>query len=86
MPIQPAGAKGVKGNIILDERYKEGLTDLEGFSYIWLAYHLHQSIGFKMIVTPFLDTTTHGVFATRAPKRSNSISISVVRLLKIQNS
>ena len=40
MPIQPVGAKGVEGEIHLDEKYEEGLKDLEGFSHIVLIYHL----------------------------------------------
>ena len=36
-----------------------------------------------MEVIPFLDKSLRGLFATRAPKRPNSIGISVVKLLKI---
>jgi tRNA (Thr-GGU) A37 N-methylase len=31
-------------------------------------------------VIPFLDTTTHGIFATRAPCCPNAIGLSIVRL------
>ena len=41
MPIQPIGARGIKGEIHLKEEYKDGLKDLEGFSHIILIYHLH---------------------------------------------
>ena len=33
---------------------------------------------------PFLDNRKHGVFATRAPARPNSIGLSIVRLVKIE--
>lgn len=33
---------------------------------------------------PFLDTERRGLFATRAPKRPNSIGISVVKLVGIE--
>jgi tRNA (Thr-GGU) A37 N-methylase len=46
MPIQPVGAKGIKGEIHLKEEYKEGLKDLEGFSHIILIYHLHLCKGY----------------------------------------
>ena len=36
MPIQPTGAKGVEGKIVLDEKYAAGLMDLEDFSHIHL--------------------------------------------------
>ena len=83
MPIQPTGAKGVKGSVIIDPDYIAGLKDLEGFSHIFLIYHFHLSKGYSLEVKPFLDNNTHGVFATRAPKRPNPIGISVVRLLEV---
>lgn len=46
MPIQPTGAKGVKGTIKLDSSYEDGLNDLEGFSHIILLYNFHLSKGF----------------------------------------
>jgi tRNA (adenine37-N6)-methyltransferase len=86
MPIQPIGAKGVEGEIHLDEKYEEGLNDLEGFSHIILIYHLHLSKGYSLKVKPFLDTVKRGIFATRAPKRPNAIGMSVVCLDKIEGS
>ena len=86
MPIQPIGAKDVKGEISLKDEFKEGLKDLEGFSHIVLIYHLHLSKGYEMHVKPFLDNTERGVFATRAPKRPNSIGMSVVCLKKVEGS
>ena len=84
MPIQSGGAKGFQGKIVLNEDLAEGLTDLDGFSHIILIYHFHESMGFELLTTPFLDDTKRGVFATRAPKRPNAIGISVVRLLRIE--
>lgn len=84
MPIQPIGAKGVKGQIELKREYEEGLKDLNGFSHIILIYHLHLCNGHSLKVKPFLDNVKRGIFATRAPKRPNPIGISVVRLEKIE--
>jgi len=83
-PIQPSGAQGIIGTVEVYNEYLEGLQDLDGFSHIILIYHFHQSQGFKLRVTPFLDTLPHGVFATRAPQRPNAIGLSVVKLLKIE--
>jgi len=85
MPIQPAGAEGVRGTIDVFAEYLDGLADLDGFSHIILLYHLHKSEGFKLRVVPFMDTTARGLFATRAPKRPNSIGLSVVQLDKIED-
>ena len=84
MPIQPTGASGVQGQIEIFESYKDGLKDLDGFSHIILLYHFHESQGFKLTVTPFLDTESHGLFATRAPKRPNAIGLSIVQLDRIE--
>lgn len=84
MPIQSNGAIGVQGQIIVKEELIPGLTDLDGFSHIILIYHFHKSLGFELLVTPFLDDRKRGLFATRAPKRPNSIGISVVRLLRVE--
>jgi tRNA-Thr(GGU) m(6)t(6)A37 methyltransferase TsaA len=85
MPIQPAGAVGVKGTIEVFEEFRAGLKDLEGFSHIILLYVFHVSKGFNLEVIPFLDNVSRGVFATRAPKRPNPIGISLVRLDAIEN-
>jgi len=84
MPIQPAGAAGVEGTVEVFPEFVEGLKDLEGFSHIYLIYHFHQSNGYSLMVTPFMDTALRGVFATRAPRRPNAIGISVVRLKGIE--
>ena len=83
MPIQPAGGTGIRARVEVFPEYQDGLNDLEGFSHIILLYHFHRSKGFKLQVVPFMDSEARGVFATRAPKRPNPISLSVVRLVKI---
>lgn len=83
VPIQPTGAKGIKGTIEIADEYVEGIKDIEGFSHLILIYHFHLSKGYSLGVKPFLDDKVRGVFATRAPKRPNPIGISVVRLLGI---
>jgi len=81
MPIQPVGAIGVPGTIEVFEPYRQGLTDLDGFSHILLVYHLHEIKGFDLMVKPYLDNSLHGIFATRSPKRPNPIGLSVLRLM-----
>ena len=79
-PIQPAGARDVRGRIELDPKHVDGLKDLDGFSHIILVYHFHRTDGYSLHVHPYMDNTKHGVFATRIPGRPNPIGISVVRL------
>ncbi|MBN1959259.1 MAG: tRNA (N6-threonylcarbamoyladenosine(37)-N6)-methyltransferase TrmO [Desulfuromonadales bacterium] len=83
MPIQPSGAQGVAGKIEIDSDLVEGLKDLEGFSHIIVLYQFHQVTRTELSVTPFLDATAHGIFATRAPTRPNPIGLSVLALKSI---
>jgi tRNA-Thr(GGU) m(6)t(6)A37 methyltransferase TsaA len=85
MPIQPSGADGVRGKVILDSQFVSGLQDLEGFSHLILIYHFHLSPDHSLVVQPFLDEVPHGVFATRAPRRPNPIGFSVVRLISVNS-
>jgi len=85
MPIQPAGAIGVRGTVEVFEEYHAGLKDLEGFSHIILLYHLHCSNEFKLNIVPFMDVEPRGLFATRAPNRPNPIGLSVIQLDRIED-
>ena len=71
MPIQPVGARGIKGTVDVQDEYEDGLKDLDGFSHIILIYHFHLAEGCSLHVKPFLDDTPRGIFAVRAPKRPN---------------
>ena len=83
-PIQASGAEEAAGTVVVDPRYEEGLKDLDGFSHVILLYHFHLSKGCVLQVQPFLDDRLRGLFATRAPRRPNSIGLSVVRLLRVE--
>lgn len=83
MPIQPVGARGIRGTIEIRDDLREGLSDLAAFSRVILIYALHRCSGYSLTVTPFLDPAPHGIFATRSPKRPNAIGLSVVRLTGI---
>jgi tRNA-Thr(GGU) m(6)t(6)A37 methyltransferase TsaA len=84
VPIQPPAAESVAGTVEVDERFSDGLKDIEGFSHIILIYHCHLSKEPRLQITPFLDEAVRGVFATRAPTRPNSIGLSVVRLVSVK--
>ena len=84
MPIQPAGALGIKGTVKVFEEFQSGLKDLDGFSHIILVYYFHESKNYNLHVVPFLDSKPRGLFSTRAPNRPNNIGISTVKLEKIE--
>jgi len=81
-PIQPVYAQGCKGQVRIFEEFSAGLSDLEGFSHIYLLYHFHQASPARLLVKPFLQDAEHGVFATRAPCRPNAIGLSIVKLMR----
>ncbi|MGC9398641.1 MAG: tRNA (N6-threonylcarbamoyladenosine(37)-N6)-methyltransferase TrmO [Anaerolineae bacterium] len=83
-PIQPAAARGMRGRVEIETCYAPALKDPEGFSHLLLLYHFHLSSGYALQVRPFLDETPRGLFATRAPRRPNSIGLSLVRLARIE--
>jgi len=84
MPIQPIAAEGIRGYIELLPEYAAGLKDMEGFSHITLLYRFHKIEGYQLEVIPFMDTETHGIFSTKAPKRPNAIGISTVKLIGVE--
>jgi tRNA-Thr(GGU) m(6)t(6)A37 methyltransferase TsaA len=86
MPIQPTSQASQPGVVEIYPQYVEGIKDLDGFSHIYLIYHLHQAAAYKLNVIPFLDTQPRGLFATRAPCRPNPIGLSLVQLARIEGS
>jgi len=83
-PTQNYKSKAI-GKAEIYKKYQKGLKDIEGFSHLILIYKFHKSKGFKLLVTPFLDTQLRGLFATRYPRRPNQIGITVVKLLSRKN-
>jgi len=81
-PIQPVFSEECRGRVEVLPEYAAGLRDLEGFSHVYLLYHLHKAATPKLIVKPFLQNVERGVFATRAPCRPNPIGLSIVRLIR----
>jgi len=84
-PIQPTASVDNEGKVEIFPEFSDGLQDLGNFSHIFLIYHFHLSKKTSLKVKPFMDDNEHGIFATRAPSRPNSIGISIVRLNKIEN-
>lgn len=60
--------------------FEVGLTDIEGFSHLFVLWEFDRSDGFELVASPPSDNRTHGVFATRSPLRPNPIGLTVVEL------
>src|SRR5579885_1046175 len=59
-----------------------GLTDIEGFSHLFVIWAFDRSEGFDLFGPSPTDDRPHGVFATRSPRRPNPIALTVVELLR----
>lgn len=83
MPIQTAGAPDEPGTLDVFAEFAPALRDIGGFDYLILITHLDRAQE-RLEVVPFLDNTSHGAFATRAPARPNRLGLSIVKLLKVE--
>jgi len=76
------GAKHeAEGIIEIQPDLEQGLTDIEGFSHLFIIWAFHKADGCSLLGTPPSDNRPHGVFATRSPRRPNPIGLTVVELL-----
>jgi tRNA-Thr(GGU) m(6)t(6)A37 methyltransferase TsaA len=76
------GAKHeTEGVLEINPDFEPGLTDIEGFSHLYVIWAFHHSEGYSLLGTPPSDNRPHGVFATRSPRRPNPIGLTVVELL-----
>jgi tRNA-Thr(GGU) m(6)t(6)A37 methyltransferase TsaA len=71
-----------EGVLEIRAELEPGLTDIEGFSHLFVIWAFDRSEGCDLLVTPPSDNRPHGVFATRSPRRPNPIGLTVVELLR----
>jgi len=77
------GAKHeAEGVLEMRAEFEAGLTDIEGFSHLFVIWAFDRSQGFELVGRPPTDNRPHGVFATRSPRRPNPIGLTVVELLR----
>lgn len=77
------GAKHeAEGVLEILPEFEQGLTDIEGFSHLFVIWMFHQAEGYSLLGTPPTDDRPHGVFATRSPWRPNPIGLTVVELIR----
>jgi tRNA (adenine37-N6)-methyltransferase len=65
--------------------FKLGLTDIEGFSHLFVIWEFDRSRNFDLMGIPPFNDRPHGVFATRSPRRPNPVGLTVVELLCREN-
>ena len=70
-----------EGVLEIRPELEAGLTDIEGFSHLYIIWVFDRARGADLIAHPPSDDRPHGVFATRSPQRPNPIGLTVVQLL-----
>jgi tRNA-Thr(GGU) m(6)t(6)A37 methyltransferase TsaA len=71
-----------EGVVEILREFEPGLTDIDGFSHLYIFWQFDRASGFDLIAHPPTDEVRpHGVFATRSPRRPNPIGLTVVELL-----
>ncbi len=77
-----AGAQhNAEGVLEIRPELEAGLTDIEGFSHLYVLWIFHRADGYELASQPPNADGPHGVFATRSPRRPNAIGLTVVQLL-----
>jgi len=90
IPRQSGLVDELRSTIVFEPEYRnpDTLRGLEGFSHLWIIWQFSEAVREDWSPTvrpPRLGGNTRlGVFATRSPFRPNSLGLSCVRLLGIE--
>ena len=82
IPRGPGALHEAEGVLEIRAELEAGLTDIEGFSHLYVIWVFDRADGYDLLSQPPTDDRPHGVFATRAPRRPNPIGLTVVQLLR----
>ncbi len=91
IPRQSGLVKELRSTILFEPEFRnpDALRGLENFSHLWLIWQFSEAVRSKWSPTvrpPRLGGNTRmGVFATRSPFRPNSIGLSSVQLLGLED-
>lgn len=81
IPKGPGAKHTEEGVLEIRPELEAGLTDIEGFSHLFVLWFFHRVDGYDLFAHPPTADRPHGVFATRSPRRPNPIGLTVVELL-----
>ena len=72
-------------SIVVDDRWRSALTDIQDHPRIQVLYWMHLARRDLVLQTPLRIGRTTGTFALRSPVRPNPIASSVVELVGIEH-
>ncbi|MGI6264358.1 MAG: tRNA (N6-threonylcarbamoyladenosine(37)-N6)-methyltransferase TrmO [Acutalibacteraceae bacterium] len=90
IPRQSGQAPSSRGRIVFEPAYRrpDALREIEGFSHLWLIFdfsQVHREVWSATVRPPRLGGNRRvGVFASRSPFRPNSLGLSCVRLIGVE--
>ena len=84
VPKQRDLRENTEASIELDEKYTDGLLDLDGFSHAIILFYFHKTDQVHLKGKPSFERDLHGIFAIRSPHRPNHIGMTVVKISKIK--
>lgn len=77
----------VEGDLVFDESYRDGLSDITPGQHIYVIFQFHQSPKFSSkflrINPPRYNRKEMGVFSTHSPVRPNPIGLSILEVLRV---
>jgi len=90
IPRQSGLAESLRSTIVFEPKYRnaDALRGLEDFSHLWLIWQFSEAV--RTVWTPTVrpprlgGNTRMGVFATRSPFRPNSLGLSCVKLVGLE--
>lgn len=90
IPRQAGLVEALRATIVFEPEFRnpDALRGIEGFSHLWLIWQFSEAVrtGWSPTVRPprLGGNTRMGVFATRSPFRPNSLGLSCVTLLDVE--
>ncbi len=85
IPGQGYKRENIEAIIEIDEKYRSGMKDVEGFSHLIVLFYFHKSMKTHMRGHPSWEDTEHGVFAIRSPHRPNHIGMTLIKVREVRD-
>lgn len=83
-PESPYHNPDIHGKVHLFGCYREGAKDIKPLSYYMLVFHFDRSEGYNLTTMSSREGVPMGIFSTRSPHRPNSIGISIVQVVSVE--
>ena len=71
--------------IVICEEFSDGLYKIQEFDRLQVLFYFSRSKDYELIQRRSHDGQMAGVFATRSPKRPNSIGLTTVMLMDVED-